>query len=80
MIGEVGESQAHGRFAEVQSGRDGKWGPAKEVHAGSGYGSMDSSTLVFSRVGDSTRVRVRWPGGRISDQEVPGDVRAVVVE
>ena len=73
-------ANSRGIGAVVQSGRDGKWGPAKEVHAGSGYGSMDSSTLVFSRVGDSTRVRVRWPGGRISDQEVPGDVRAVVVE
>ena len=34
--------------ARVRLRRDGRFGPAREVHAGSGYWSQDSSTLVLA--------------------------------
>jgi enediyne biosynthesis protein E4 len=47
----------------------GKQGPAREIHAGSGYWSMDGPTTVLGLPPQATALRVRWPGGR--QQTVP---------
>ena len=44
-------------------------GPAREVHAGSGYWSMDGATTVLALPEGASALRVRWPGGR--EQTVP---------
>src|SRR6266404_4094496 len=41
-----------------------KPGPAREIHAGSGYWSQDSVVQVFGTPSPPTHVRVRWPGGK----------------
>lgn len=38
-------------------------GPAREVHAGSGYWSEDGAVQVMGNPGAATAVWVRWPGG-----------------
>jgi hypothetical protein len=38
-------------------------GPAREVHAGSGYGSQDGAIHVLGFSGTPTRLYVFWPGG-----------------
>ena len=38
-------------------------GPAREVHAGSGYGSQDGAIHVLGFSGTPTRLHVFWPGG-----------------
>ncbi len=35
----------------------------REIHAGSGYWSQDSSTLVFGAPAPPQELEVRWPGG-----------------
>jgi len=51
--------------------RPGGLGPACEVHAGSGYLSQDSPTLVLHSLVPASAVRVRWPGGASKTYPVP---------
>ena len=39
-------------------------GPVREVHAGSGYWSMDGAVTVLALPASAMAVWVRWPGGR----------------
>ena len=39
-------------------------GPVREVHAGSGYWSMDGATTILATPPGVTAVSVRWPGGK----------------
>jgi hypothetical protein len=54
-------------------------GPRREVHAGSGYWSQDSSTQVMSTPEVPTQIEVRWPGGRETKVKIPPEVREVRV-
>jgi hypothetical protein len=40
------------------------WGPIREIHAGSGYWSQDSSIIVLATPMIPSLVEVTWPGGR----------------
>lgn len=53
------------------------WGPAREIHAGSGYGSQESMAQVFRAPGEIQALSVRAPGGAV--QELPVSGRASVV-
>jgi hypothetical protein len=55
-------------------------GSAREIHAGSGYWSMDAPTQIMTLDEPALRLRVDWPGGGSSVQEIPSGVREVVVE
>lgn len=54
-------------------------GPVREVQAGSGYWSQNGAVQVFGVPTPPTRVQVRWPGGRVSEVDVPAGARAVEV-
>lgn len=54
-------------------------GPAQEIHAGSGYWSQDSATLVLSAPAEITAVWIRWPGGKETETLVPLGARGVSV-
>jgi hypothetical protein len=49
-----------GAIIRVQSG--GHWGPAREIHGGSGYWSQDSVVQLFGG-NEATAVEILWPGG-----------------
>jgi len=57
--------------AVVQLIFDNKIGPAKQVHAGSGYWSQDSPVLVFGIPEQPQKIKIRWPGGKISESQLP---------
>jgi enediyne biosynthesis protein E4 len=62
----------NGIGAVVRLGAGGKWGPAREVHAGSGYWSQDSAVQVMSLGTDAPKqIQVRWPGGKTTIASVP---------
>ena len=65
--------------AIVRLGAEGKWGPAREVHAGSGYWSQDSAVQVLSTAEQPISVQVRWPGGRVTTGTLPSSAREIRV-
>jgi hypothetical protein len=54
-------------------------GPAREIHAGSGYWSQDGAVQVLGRGGEPTAVWVRWPGGAEAEIPVSPGAREVTV-
>ena len=66
--------------AVVRVERGGRWGPAREIHAGGGYWSHDSPVPVLGAVPAPTRVQVRWPGGKEITAPVPGGAKEIIVE
>ena len=57
----------------------GGWGPARELHAGSGYWSQDSACAVLATLEPATALQVSWPGGRRTEQPIrdpSGEIRA----
>lgn len=63
--------------AQVRVMAKGKAGPMREVHAGSGYWSMDGAVTVMGRIPGADAIRVRWPGGAV--QTVTLDANATEV-
>jgi hypothetical protein len=59
---------------------DQEWGPAREVHAGSGYWSVDSPIQVLGKRGEPTHIWVRWPGGKTTMSPLPKGASAVEVD
>jgi hypothetical protein len=56
------------------------WGPAHEVHAGSGYLSQDGAILVLGTNRVPSTVWVRWPGGQTTELPVPLNTKEITVE
>lgn len=78
LIGPPGNRSGIGAQLRLRQG--GKEGPVREVHAGGGYRSQDSSTLVFARPSGPGTIRVRWNGGRRSEEPVSEGAKEVVVD
>ncbi len=54
-------------------------GPAREVHAGSGYWSQDGAVQVMGSHGDATGVWVRWPGGEETQVTVDAGITEITI-
>jgi hypothetical protein len=73
-------SNGSGFGAVARLGRDGQWGAGREVHGGSGYWSQDSAVQVMSlSSGAATQIQVRWPGGKVTTNNVPAGAREIRV-
>jgi hypothetical protein len=77
LVGPDENPLAVGSVVRLQYGQ--RWGPARELRAGSGYLSQDGATLVLGSNGDPTAVWVRWPGGRTATTPLPAGSREVTV-
>jgi enediyne biosynthesis protein E4 len=55
------------------------YGPAREVHGGSGYWSQDSPVQVLGFGQTPTELSVRWPGGKVSNVPITAEMRDVTV-
>jgi hypothetical protein len=55
-------------------------GPAREIHAGSGYWSQDSNVQVLGLSATPTGLWVRWPGGKITTTDISATVPQIVVD
>lgn len=78
LIGPPGNPAGFG--AVLRLGDAAAWGPAREVHGGSGYWSLDAATQVLAFEGTPTRLEVRWPGGALQTVPVPARERSIVVD
>ncbi len=57
-----------------------KMGPAREIHAGSGYWSQDSPVQVMSAAAPPTQLWIRWPGGKTTTTDLPQGAREITVD
>jgi hypothetical protein len=55
-------------------------GPAREIHAGSGYCSQDSLTQVMATPEKPVSIWVRWPGGHVTTTPVPANAREITLD
>src|SRR5207247_7310375 len=55
-------------------------GPAREIHAGSGYWSQDSAIQVLGTPEPATRIQVRWPGGKVTTSGFPKEAKEVMLD
>jgi hypothetical protein len=57
----------------------GKYGPAREIHAGAGYWSQDSAVQVMGLSGVATEIEIRWPGGLVTRDPLPTGLPEVTI-
>jgi hypothetical protein len=55
-------------------------GPAREVHAGSGYWSQDGLVQVLGCPEPPSKIQVLWPGGSLTRNDVPPGSREVTID
>ena len=55
-------------------------GPAREIHAGSGYWSQDGAVQIFASLSAPATLWVRWPGGLIQTTNLPPATREITVD
>jgi len=56
-----------------------RFGPAREIHAGSGYWSQDSAVAVLGLSGTPTELEIHWPGGKTTMTPLSKDAREVTI-
>jgi hypothetical protein len=54
-------------------------GPIREIHAGSGYWSQDSTVTILGTPERPDQLWVRWPGGKITTTPIPAAAREIEV-
>jgi hypothetical protein len=77
LKGPAGNPSGLGAIIRVKS--QGRLGPAREVHAGSGYWSQDAAVQVMSASAEVDEIDVRWPGGKETTTKVPTGAREISV-
>jgi hypothetical protein len=78
LRGPAGNPAAVGASLRLLCGQ--RQGPVREIHAGSGYWSQDSSIQVLAAMDTPVRLWVRWPGGTATTSDVPPGVKTVEVQ
>ena len=76
LVGPRGNPSAIGALIRIHYPGN-RFGPAREVQAGSGYWSMNSPVQVMGLDGDPDAVWVRWPGGKETTTEVRKENRTI---
>jgi hypothetical protein len=69
----------NGIGAQVKLLFGGRSGPVREIHAGSGYWSQDSTSTVLSMPQRPSGIWVRWPGGKITRTDLQGEVAETAI-
>jgi hypothetical protein len=78
MAGPAGNPRGIGAVVRLKFGEG--YGPAREIHGGSGYLSQDSAITVLATPEPPSGIWVRWPGGRVTETEVPKGAQEIAVE
>jgi len=76
------EGPAHNRSGFGAVARiitNGKPGPAREWHAGSGWLSQDSAIQVLAKPNAASTIVVRWPGGKTTTNSIPQNFNEIAL-
>lgn len=77
LLGESNNPTAVGAAVRlVFANHSGSW---REIHLGSGYWSVDHTTLVLAKPTVPLALEVRWPGGKRTRNSLPESATSVVV-
>jgi hypothetical protein len=80
LHGPPGNLAAVGATLRLGFGQRGeRLGPARELHAGSGYWSQDSLVQVLAAPEPPSRIWVHWPGGATTTTPLPSGAHEIVV-
>lgn len=74
------EGNPSGIGAQLRLLFHGRPGPIREIHAGSGYWSQDSSVQVLATPEAPEQIWVRWPGGKTVTERVPDHASEIELE
>ena len=77
LSGPPGNPTGVGAKLRLKSGP--RLGPAREIHAGSGYWSQDSAIQILGGRTPLAQLLVRWPGGQTTTNDVPPEAREISV-
>ena len=78
LIGPKGNASGVGAVLRTSDGTH--QGPAREIHAGSGYWSQDSAVQVFGDRKNIKKIFVRWPGSKSATETlIPADARELEI-
>ncbi len=58
----------------------GRSGPAREIHAGSGYWSQDGAVQILATPEPPNEIEVRWPGGKTTVTALPATVHDIQID
>lgn len=78
LLGPAGNSDAVGAIVRLKIRND--WGPAREIRAGSGYRSQDSSFTVLALPEPSAAIQIYWPGGKQTEHPLGSAGREVTIK
>jgi hypothetical protein len=78
LLGPPGNRSGIGAVLRLESGQGA--GPARELHAGSGYWSCDGAVQVLCLADEPTRIEVGWPGRKRTTAAVPKGAREIVFD
>jgi hypothetical protein len=56
------------------------FGPAREIHAGSGYWSQDSAIQVMAAPPGADQISIHWPGGKTTTSALPANTREITID
>ena len=68
------------RLQKVNTQTGNKYGPAKEVQSGSGYGSLNSFKHVFAFQEQPFQIQVTWPNGKVSTHPIPTGITQATIK
>jgi hypothetical protein len=78
LVGPAANPTGVGAVLRLRFGE--RWGPAREVHAGSGYWSQDSPVQVMATPETPAALSVRWPGGKMQEVKIAPAAQELSVE
>jgi hypothetical protein len=78
LVGPAGNPQAVGAQMRLRFGQ--REGPAREIHAGSGYWSQDSAVQVLGTPEPPTQIHDHWPDGKTTTSDIPVGAREISVD
>jgi len=78
LVGPAGNRAGFGAVIRLKFEK--RFGPVREIHAGSGYWSQDSAVQVLAISESPAQVLVRWPGGKATASPVPKGARDISID